>query len=347
MAELRALLFDFDGTLVRTREASWRLFQQTNEKFGLRVGTPSDFYQMFDQNFYAALDEAAAANTNAQGEEVREHFQGLLRTSYTPDLVPGMARVVRALAGYYTLVVLSANTMETVRRILLADDLATCFAHVFSGDVSPSKHEAIRLFLKDPSYSCGRRCSPSYDESSLPRLHQPDEVMLVTDTVGDVEEAQRAGIRVAAVAWGMHLAEDLERAGAEFVCIWPEELVAYLRPGEVCSTGVCSLPSAAMTQGPSSSAPPPGGSREAGPKPSPAMARRARRTAAASRVGERLAAAAPAPSTSSHGCSCDDCLTATAGQEGLTPGLPPVDPVLRRALITLMGQPANDVVHAR
>src|SRR5207244_777288 len=131
-----------------------------------------------------------------------------------------------------------------VRRILLQSDVAHCFAHVFSGDVTPSKVDAIRRFLADPSYSCWRRCSPHYEESTPQRFHDPQEAMLITDTVGDVEEALSAGIRVGAVSWGMHRAEDLEAAGAEFVCIWPEELIAYLKPGEVCSLGVCSLPSA-------------------------------------------------------------------------------------------------------
>jgi phosphoglycolate phosphatase len=246
MSELKTLLFDLDGTLVRTREASWELFRQTNEKFGLGVDTPSAFFRLFNQNFYAALDEKSGnGHGGAEAEAVKRHFQELLRQDYCPDLVPGMANVVHSLAGHYTLIVLSSNTMEAVRRILINCDVAHCFAHVFTGDVTPSKVDAIERFLADPSYSCGRRCSPHYEESTPQHLHDPREAMLITDTVGDVEEAIAAGIRVGAVSWGMHRAEDLEAAGAEFVCIWPEELVAYLKPGELCSTGVCSLPSAA------------------------------------------------------------------------------------------------------
>jgi phosphoglycolate phosphatase len=243
MPELKTLLFDLDGTLVRTREASWELFRKTNEKFGLGVDTPSAFFRLFNQNFYAALDERSV-----EAAAVKRHFQELLRQDYHPDLVPGMANVVHALAGQYTLIVVSSNTMEAVRRILLSCDVAHCFAHVFSGDVTPSKLDAISRFLADPSYSCGRRCSPHYEEGTPQRLHDPQEAMLITDTVGDVEEALSAGIRVGAVSWGMHRAEDLEAAGAEFVCIWPEELVAYLKPGETCSLGVCSLLAAALQE---------------------------------------------------------------------------------------------------
>jgi phosphoglycolate phosphatase len=302
VAELQTILFDFDGTLVRTREASWELFRQTNEKFDLGVDTPSAFFQLFDRNFYSALDEASGGNGHSQA--VRRHFQELLRTEYSPQFIPGMTKVVKALAAHYTLIVLSSNTMEAVRRILLANDVAHCFAHVFSGEVAPKKNEAIARFLTDPSYSAARRCSPHYDESMAPRLHEPSEAMLITDTVGDVTEALDAGIRVGAVSWGMHRAEDLERAGAEFVCIWPEELVAYLQPGEVCSTGACHLPSAALTKSSGAAA------------PAPDVVRRTRRTEAARRLADRIEAETQEP-------CCDTC------REQSRPAL---DPLLRRAI---------------
>jgi phosphoglycolate phosphatase len=345
--QLRALLFDFDGTLVRTREASWELFQQTNEKFALGLETPSDFYRLFDQNFYDALDEAAASRANVPGEEVREHFQTLLRTNYTPDLVPGVASVVRALAAHYTLAVLSSNTMETVRRILLANHLAQCFAHVFSGDVVPNKAEAIYRFLRDPSYSSGRRCSPSYEESARPQLFRPGEVMLITDTVGDVDEARRAGIRVAAVVWGMHRAEDLEQAGAEFVCIWPEELVAYLSPGESCTLGACSLPpvsEAAHAQEPSALA---SSSRSTVFSATPANIRKSRRVEAAARTADRLHGDGRfADEVHSQSCGCGSCGQSADGAESSRAAIPPIDPVLRRVLAGL-GTRLSDVVGSR
>ena len=317
MATLTTIVFDFDGTLVRTREASWALFRETNERFGLGVDSPEAFYRLFDRNFYAALDEKAGGTGTERSREVREHFQALLAERYNPELVPGMANVVHELAAHYALVILSSNTMEAMRRILLANGLAHCFAHVFSGDVAPNKHEAIRRLLADPSVSCGRRCSPHYEESTELRTAEPSEVMLVTDTVGDVDEGRRAGIRVGAVAWGMHPANALERAGAEFTCIWPEELVAYLRPGEHCADGPCRLPS--PVEGAR-------GSASSVAVVEAAQVRRGRRLAVAARVASGLAAEEAPPRDVRCGC----------------PGGPPAgDPVLRRALAVLSGGPGS------
>jgi len=137
--------------------------------------------------------------------------------------------------------------------------------------------------------------------------------MLITDTVGDVEEALAAGIRVGAVSWGMHRADDLEAAGAEFVCIWPEELVAYLKPGEECSQGVCSLPSAVP-------GPPPVIARV---PEEPGAVRRLRRQTAAN----ELAAALKTP------CDCG-CTT-------------PSDPLLGQVLAVLGSQLSGERLSIR
>jgi phosphoglycolate phosphatase len=313
MAALTTIVFDFDGTLVRTREASWALFRETNERFGLGIDSPQAFYRLFDRNFYAALDDLAGGAGTDRAGEVRRHFQALLVERYNPDLVPGMANVVHELAAHYALVILSSNTMEAVRRILLANGLAQCFAHVFSGDVAPNKQEAIQRLLADPSVSCGRRCSPHYEENAVLRTAEADELMLVTDTVGDVEEGRRAGIRVGAVAWGMHPADALERAGAEFTCIWPEELVAFLRPGESCADGPCRLPSPGFA--PDSSPPTLRQSLA-----EVAEVRRARRLTSAEMVASPVSDETPRPCSEPCGCSNSENAS---------------DPVLRRALAIL------------
>lgn len=205
----RLVIFDFDGTLVRAREASWKLFQRTNRAFALGIDRPEDFYALFRRNFFAALADVCPDDA-ARARRAREHFQDLLRREYTPDIVPGMADVIRRLASTHTLVVLSSNTMQSVRRTLERHELASCFAHAFTGDVEPDKTRGIRRLLADPSYA------PHGD------------AVLVTDTVGDIREALVAGIGAIGVVWGMHSKEELDTAGAEFVAMWPQELLTYV-----------------------------------------------------------------------------------------------------------------------
>lgn len=287
---VQAVIFDLDGTLVQTRVASWEVFAQVNERYGLGVDQPAQYFDLFRGNVFESI--RGLCRDEAQANEVTAAFLELLRKEYTPPLVPGMADVVRRLASHCTLVVISSNAMEVLRRILVANDLAYCFAHVFSGDVEPDKRKAIRAFLSDAANGYGRRCVADYDETGHCADPNPAATVLVTDTAGDVRDARAAGIRVVGVSWGMHTPEQLVEAGAEFVALWPQELPAYLL-GDAAAAPVaatCAVPAprgqAACGKGECRC-----GCRTEQERPSPstgASRRRERRRAAAVRLAARL-----------------------------------------------------------
>lgn len=236
---LRAILFDLDGTLVQTREASWQLFERTNREFSLGIDDRAAFFDLFHDNFFRAL--AARCPDREKLQRAKQHFLDLLRTQYTPPLVPGLADVVRTLASRSTLVVLSTNTIATIRRILTEAGISNCFAHVFAGDVEPDKSVSMHRFLDDPAYGLARHCTPAYDESNG-NARADGDIVLVTDTVGDVKEARSAGVRAIGVAWGMHSEAELLAAGAETVAVWPQELIAWLAPEGMAVATACATP---------------------------------------------------------------------------------------------------------
>jgi len=227
----RTVVFDMDGTLVQTRAASWDVFRDTARRFELPIRSAEEFFELFRGNFYDSLETLCA--DPAVAAAVRAHFLQALRERYTPSFIPGMRDVVKALAAHYPLAVMSSNAMGAIRRILEAEGLAQCFAHVFSGEIGASKEEHLRRILDEPSYGNARHCSPSYVENED---RDASEVVLITDTVGDVREARNCGARAIGVAWGMHSSEALLAAGAEAVAMWPQEILAMLRPADGSTT---------------------------------------------------------------------------------------------------------------
>jgi phosphoglycolate phosphatase len=227
---MRTIVFDMDGTLVQTRAASWDVFQDTARKFELPIRSAEEFFELFRGNFFEGLK--ALCPDPALESAVREHFLQGLRDRYAPRFVPGMRDVVKALAARYPLAVMSSNAMTAIRRILEEEGLAACFAHVFSGEVGASKEAHLRQILDEPSYGNARHCSLSYaeDGSYAEGRAAGGDVVLITDTVGDVREGRSCGVRVIGVAWGMHGCDALRQAGAETVVMWPQELLTLLIP---------------------------------------------------------------------------------------------------------------------
>jgi phosphoglycolate phosphatase len=267
----RAILFDLDGTLVDTRAASYQLFIETNHKFALGIDTPEAFFKVFERNFFDSL--AKMVPDPARAQQVKTHFMESLRTRYNPAVIPGMVDVVRTLAPQAALAVISTNGMETIRRILVNAGIATCFSHVFAGDVEPRKSVSIRRFLADQRYAVQRLCAPDYHDGGGARsAFDGQDVVLVTDTVGDISEAREVGIRAIGVAWGMHGEKQLLDAGAERVALWPQELVAWLRNSDSATSASCACKPEAAHAG-ACAAPPVNDRESASPPPQHAAER--------------------------------------------------------------------------
>ena len=244
-----AVMFDLDGTLVQTRGASWDVFRKVSDEYGLGLTGPQEYFALFRGNLFASLEALCAGH--ADSEQVKQAFMDRLREEYNPAMVPGMVDVIRRLAGHCTLAVVSSNAMQVLRRVLVANGIAYCFAHVFGGDAVPDKTAAIRSFLADASSQHGRRCEVTYDETPDAARPDPGTTVLVTDTAGDIRDARDAGIRAVGVAWGMHGSDELTEAGAEFVAIWPQELPGYLLgDAATAPAGACALPAQGPPQGP-------------------------------------------------------------------------------------------------
>ncbi|MEJ2867786.1 HAD hydrolase-like protein [Actinomycetospora sp. OC33-EN08] len=244
---VRAVVFDLDGTLVQTRIASWEVFEPINRRHGLGVDTPQRYFDLFRGNVFTSIRNVCS--TEAQANAATADFLAALRSHYSPPLVPGMHAVVRRLASQCTLAVMSSNAMEVLRRVLVDNDLAYCFAHVFGGDVAPDKRAALRSFLADAGSGYGRRCSADYDEAGDADRPDASTTVLVTDTAGDVRDAREVGVRVVGVTWGMHSARELTEAGAEFVALWPQEVLSHLLGDEAARepSGACAIPQQAST----------------------------------------------------------------------------------------------------
>jgi phosphoglycolate phosphatase len=221
-----AVLFDLDGTLVQTREASWKIFERVNAAFELGVASQEQYFRLLEDNLFHGIRRLC--RDDAHSQEVARYFLAELEAHYEPDFVPGMADVVRTLAADCSLAVVSSNSTTTIRRLLTRAKVAHCFSHVFGGDVEPDKRAVVRRFLADASYLASRDCSPAYREGDRKTQASAADLVLVTDTTGDVKHARECGVRVVGVAWGMHPEQHLIEAGAEFVAVWPQELIAHL-----------------------------------------------------------------------------------------------------------------------
>lgn len=199
-SDLRAVLFDFDGTLLDSFSAHFAAFQVTFAHFGLhtsldellRVYSP-DWLQVY-RGMGLAEQHWAEADLIWLAEAAR----------HAPQLFPGAVELLHGLAPRYALGLVTSGSKERVRRDLQYTGLDGCFQVVITGgDVSQPKPDPEGLL------------------SALRRLDvAPEQAVFVGDAAADAHMAQAAGVRF--IGMVTQFSGDLPPGDYPRLCALPE-----------------------------------------------------------------------------------------------------------------------------
>lgn len=190
------VLFDFDGVIADSFEISFEVAQMMHPHL-----TEDQYKRMWDGSIFGKEKEFACT------PECRDQD---FYTEYSPrsekvSLIDGAAEFVRDLASRYTLVVISSSITIDVMKIAERTGIDRYFSDVMGKDVHTSKIEKINTILD------------RYEART-------DDCVFVTDTLGDMLEAQKAGVDAIGVAWGYQYRSSLERGKPFRIVDEPQEL---------------------------------------------------------------------------------------------------------------------------
>ena len=116
-------------------------------------------------------------------------------------------KAIEELKKRYTLVIISSTINSPIRAYLEKYNLAQYFDKIFGSDVHKSKIEKIKMVFE--KYSV-----------------QSENCIFITDTLGDMREAEATGVRAIGVTWGYHLLETLQRGKPVAIVDKPEDIIS-------------------------------------------------------------------------------------------------------------------------
>lgn len=197
------VLFDFDGVIADTEHIAIKVQQMTCPDF-----TRADNQKKFEHNVFEWWEDPKAFSHNEQcrhdlfdawGEKYNQLFKA------TAHPFPGSIRAVQDLSEHHQLSIISSSVSSSIVEFLTRYDAAHYFTDVLGSDVHAKKTEKINTILSRYGILMS-------------------DCVFVTDTLGDMREAEKAGIGIIAVSWGFNKREQLAKGSPFTIVDHPHEL---------------------------------------------------------------------------------------------------------------------------
>jgi len=175
---IKHLIFDFDGVVADSFDMNWALTQEHDD-----TATVDDFRAHHDGNVFEE------PKIKFKPERLHEYY-----SEYEKRLVPShIAQSVgplKRLAERYQLCIVSSNGEQAINAVLAQSGVAGLFTRVMGVETHASKVEKFKMLMTEYGVT-------------------PENALFVSDTLGDVKEAHKVGLRTIAVTFGYHDRERL------------------------------------------------------------------------------------------------------------------------------------------
>lgn len=195
------LLFDFDGVIVDTLHIGMDMNKRLDPNFN-----QEEYLKRFEGNIFESFQETEKHKSQdeleKQHDEFFAHYDSLILDQKP---VGGMVEMLGRLAQSHRMVLVSSTTNAPIEKFLHFYNLSQYFDKIFGSDVHRSKMEKIKMIFHEYE-TTAERC------------------LFITDTLGDIREAEKAGVRSLAVAWGFHPAETLQKGNPIAILNRPDQL---------------------------------------------------------------------------------------------------------------------------
>jgi len=206
----KGIIFDIDGTLTSTNELIFKSFNHIAKKYLDRTFTDNELIALFGPTEDVILKELCGKNFVAAKKDYYEFYKS---HHHIANLYPGINELLDYLKTKGVLLAVFTGKGRQASLITLEE---LCIKNYFNiivtgDDVANHKpsSEGIMKFV---------------NEYSLKK----DEVLMIGDSVSDVNASKEAGIKIASALWDSYAAEKVKNLGSNYYFITVEELKEFL-----------------------------------------------------------------------------------------------------------------------
>lgn len=193
------ILFDFDGVIADSFDLAF-----DTAKTICPAITKEDYQKRFEGNIHDVKHPEAFHSDDCKHD--LDWFNIYVpKMKERAKLFSGMSEVILELEKNYMLVIVSSTVTFPIEEFLTLYNLRNHFDWVMGSDVHTSKVEKIKMVFE------------KYKINS-------NDCLFITDTLGDMHEAEKMNVPSVGVTWGFCTPETLQKGNPLGLVTTPEEL---------------------------------------------------------------------------------------------------------------------------
>ncbi|KKQ57688.1 MAG: putative phosphatase [Parcubacteria group bacterium GW2011_GWA2_38_13] len=203
----KLIIMDFDGVITDSLEVVYQVVSQAFATVGIPLSL--DAYKKFFL-INPKLAEKQLTSDEKKFIDVQKYIHQNIPIRYKKvKIFQPMIEIIQKLHASAELAIVSSSQSEVIIEKLKKYSLDQYFSQILGADKEVSKIDKIK--------SC-------MDKSGI----EKKSVYFISDTVGDILEGKKMGIKTIAVSWGFHNKETLLGATPDKILTEPDELLTYI-----------------------------------------------------------------------------------------------------------------------
>ncbi|TYQ16978.1 UNVERIFIED_CONTAM: phosphoglycolate phosphatase [Acetivibrio alkalicellulosi] len=205
----KTLLFDFDGTLVNTKDIAVQIYNDLAEEYNYKKINASDISGISKASIIerCKLLNIPKFKIPFLLYEATKKFKN---HTLTINLFEGIKEVLNTLYNEnFNLVIISSNTEDIIKEVLLKNGIYA-FSNIYSSKNLFGKHITINNYIK---------------KNNLKK----EDVIYVGDELRDIVSCKKCGVRIISVTWGFDSPELLMNNNPDYLANTPEQIIDIAR----------------------------------------------------------------------------------------------------------------------
>ena len=198
----KLIIFDFDGVLANTEKFCFDLHKKSNKNLSW-----SEFQGFCNGNFVDGIAKAI----NEKSHVIPDNFYDKYEKEIEKITVnSSIYETVKSLSENFIICIVSSTESYLIKNFLIKEKLDNYFSDILGADIHKDKTVKINSLLE------------KYNINS-------NNVVFITDSLGDILEGNKCGVKSIGVTWGIHNEKNLEKGNPVAIIDDPMKLLDIIQ----------------------------------------------------------------------------------------------------------------------